>query len=67
MTNRLADSAIERHLLQILSITAAAWDVPMTSLLVRTGTAMSKSTSLQGRFVHRANPCLPISCMRWAI
>ena len=29
MTNRPADAAIERHLLQILQITAAAWSVPV--------------------------------------
>ena len=49
MTNRLADPAIERHLLQILSITAAAWDVPMPSLLVETLTVKAMvSASAQG-------------------
>jgi hypothetical protein len=67
MTNRPVDAAIERHLLQILSITAAAWDVPLPSLLVRTRTATSKSTSGQGWFVHRANPCPPVKRLRWAI
>jgi hypothetical protein len=64
MTSRHVDPTIERHLLQILSITAAAWDVPVPSLHVQTGTAMA---SAQGRFVHRANFCRPVNCLRWAI
>ncbi len=67
MTNRPTDPAVKRQLLQILRITSTAWGVPMPSLLVHTGTvSVSVSASAQGRFVHRANSCQPVNCLRWA-